>query len=199
MTSPDHPQTSTADAKAALRGQYLQRRDAAADVAGLAAGGTAGRNLLRDIDLADAAVVSAYWPIRSELDPRPLMAELVERGHPCALPVIAGPDAPLEFRAWQPGDELNDGPFGTAQPKLDAPLIVPNVVIVPLVAFDELGHRLGYGGGYYDRTLAALRRTSAVLAIGFAYAGQEVTALPVEAFDQKLDWIVTEKRTRAVE
>jgi len=197
MTSTDTPHTPTISDKAALRRRYLQRRDAAAAAALGTAGDLAMRNLLRGIELSDGAVVSAYWPMRSELDPRPTMLELAKRGHACALPVIVARDAALEFRAWRSGDTLIDGPFGTTEPLPTAPQVIPDVVIVPLAAFDERGHRLGYGGGYYDRTLAGLRQRATVLAVGFGYADQEVEALPVDAFDQRLDWIVTEKETRA--
>jgi len=205
MTSADtpiNPPPQNADPapsadKAELRRRYLVQRDEAAATAGADAGLQACRQALANIDFPVGAVVSAYWPIRSELDPRPLLSELAARGCRCALPVIVERDAALEFRAWRDGVALVDGPFGTAEPAADAPVVVPDIVIVPLVAFDPVGHRLGYGGGYYDRTLAALRDKSKVVAIGYAYAGQAVEALPVDAFDQRLDWLVTEESVRS--
>jgi 5-formyltetrahydrofolate cyclo-ligase len=154
-------------------------------------------HFLAAIELAPNAVVAAYWPMRNELDPRPLMTALGARGCRCALPVIVAPEAPLMFRSWRPGDALDVGLFDTRQPTPEAAALEPDVVIAPLVAFDESGHRLGYGGGYYDRTLEKLRRGAGALAVGYAYAGQLVAALPQGQFDQKLDWLVSDKGVRA--
>lgn len=138
-------------------------------------------------------VISGYWPIRDEIDPRPLLDRLATRGHPLALPVVGAPDASLVFRAWTKDDTLMPGPFGTRTPGDDAREVTPRVVIVPLLAFDAAGWRLGYGGGYYDRTLAGLRRgPGAVLAIGVAYQDQRVDAVPRAPYDERLDWVVTE-------
>ncbi len=138
-------------------------------------------------------VISGYWPIRDEIDPRPLLDSLAARGHALALPVVGPPDAPLVFRAWTKGDTLLPGPFGTRTPSAEARELTPRVVIVPLLAFDAAGYRLGYGGGYYDRTLAGLRRgPGAVLAIGVAYPDQRVDAVPRAPYDERLDWVVTE-------
>jgi 5-formyltetrahydrofolate cyclo-ligase len=184
--------------KAELRQTCLNRRDQAARQAGTDAAQNALRHFLADVAISPQAVISAYWPMRGELDPVPLITELVGRGHACALPVITGRDAALEFRSWQPGDDLDSGPFGTREPRSGARVLVPDVLIVPLVAFDRHGHRLGYGGGYYDRTLAALRKASDVMAVGYAYAGQEMDELPQDPFDQGLDWLVTEQAARVV-
>ena len=138
-------------------------------------------------------VISGYWPIRDEIDPRPLLDRLAARGHPLALPVVGAPDAPLVFRAWAKDDTLMPGPFGTRTPGDEARELAPRVVIVPLLAFDAAGYRLGYGGGYYDRTLAELRRgPGAVLAVGVAYQDQRVDAVPRAPYDERLDWVVTE-------
>lgn len=138
-------------------------------------------------------VISGYWPIRDEIDPRPLLDSLAARGHPLALPVVGTPDAPLVFRAWAKDDALVPGPFGTRTPGDEAPEVTPRVVIVPLLAFDAAGWRLGYGGGYYDRTLAGLRRgPGTVLAVGIAYQDQQVDAVPRAPYDERLDWVVTE-------
>ncbi len=135
--------------------------------------------------------------MRDELDAAPLLARLNEIGCTTALPVIGARDQALMFRRWSPGDVLAEASFGTFEPAASADIVVPETVVVPLAAFDGSGNRLGYGGGYYDRTLADLRKSGNVLAVGYAYAGQEVAALPADSFDQRLDWIVTEKGVRA--
>lgn len=141
------------------------------------------------------AAISGYWPMGDELDVKPLLAALDSAGHVVALPIIVGRDAPLAFRRWRPGDALLDGGFGTSVPGSESPPVVPRIVIAPLLAFDRAGFRLGYGGGYYDRTLAALRRAGAVTAIGVAYGDQEVAHVPHGALDQPLDLIATERET----
>ena len=137
--------------------------------------------------------MAGYWPIQGELDPQPLLTELGRRGARCALPAVPGRERPLEFREWTPDDPLVRGEFGTSEPPPDAQVIVPEVLIVPLLAFDKYGFRLGYGGGYYDRTIRSLRRDAKYcLAVGFAYAGQEVDTVPHDETDERLDWVVTE-------
>ena len=142
--------------------------------------------------------VSAFWPMGDEIDVRPILAALHARGLAIALPVTAGRGAPLVFRRWRPGDALVDGGFGTSVPSATAEVVVPRTLFVPLLAFDRAGWRLGYGGGYYDRTLATLRAGGPVCAIGVAYAAQEVPDVPHGADDQRLDAIVTERETIAV-
>lgn len=137
------------------------------------------------------AAVAGYLPIRSELDPRPAMAEASARG-PVAVPVIVAKDAPLRFALWTPEMALVPGPFGTLRPE-EPEYITPEIVLVPLVAFDRRGGRLGYGGGFYDRTLEQLRAAGPVHAAGLAYAAQEVEAVPLEPTDQPLDLIITER------
>ncbi len=182
-----------AGAKAALRRAIrLVRREVHAREAGAAALAVAER-FLAEVPLPAEPVVAAYAPIRDELDPLPLLARLHAAGRRCALPVVTGRDRPLGFRAWRPEAGLVAGPFGIAEPGPEAAALIPSVVIVPLLAFDRAGRRLGYGAGFYDRTLAALRRAGPVLAVGIGYAAQEVTAVPVDALDQPLDWIVTER------
>jgi 5-formyltetrahydrofolate cyclo-ligase len=134
--------------------------------------------------------VSGFLPIRTEIDPRPAMATAAEHG-PVAVPVIEGKGRPLRFSRWTPGCALREGPFGAMVPELDD-FIEPEVLVVPLVAFDRAGGRLGYGGGFYDRTLEMLRGRRPTRAIGFAYAAQEAEALPLEPTDQPLDMVVTE-------
>ena len=134
--------------------------------------------------------VSGYMPINTEIDPRPAMAEAAAHGH-VGVPVIRGKGQPLVFSRWAPGTPMTEGPFRAQVPQTER-LMTPEIVIVPLVAFDRAGGRLGYGGGFYDRTLEGLRAQRATLAIGFAFAAQQADGLPLEPTDQPLDMIVTE-------
>ena len=134
--------------------------------------------------------LSGFMPIRTEIDPRPAMAEASAHGV-VGVPVIVGADQPLRFARWTPDAAMIDGPFG-AQIPLNEDFFEPEILIVPLLAFTRNGDRLGYGGGFYDRSLAQLRARRATLAIGFAFAGQEVAELPLEPTDEPLDMIVTE-------
>lgn len=136
-------------------------------------------------------VIAAYMPIRTEISPLLAMAEMAAFG-PICVPVIQGRGQALRFREWAPDCTLVDGPFGAKVPAA-GDWLIPEVLIVPLVAFDRSGGRLGYGGGYYDRTLQGLRAAAPVLAVGFAYAAQEAESLPLEPTDQPLDVIVTER------
>jgi 5-formyltetrahydrofolate cyclo-ligase len=137
-------------------------------------------------------VLAGYMPMRTEIDPLPAMA--AHQGVVC-VPVIMGAGQALRFREWSPGCTMLPGEFGALIPAEGA-WVEPEVLIVPLVGFDARGYRLGYGGGFYDRTLEALRRRGPVLAVGFAFAGQEMAEVPIEATDQKLDVIVTETGIR---
>lgn len=134
--------------------------------------------------------VSGFMPIRTEIDPRPAMAEASAQGM-VGVPVIAAEGQPLKFAQWSPEMVMVAGPFGAAVPQIPE-YFEPEILIVPLLSFDRRGGRLGYGGGFYDRTLEMLRARRATLAIGFTFAGQEVNAAPVEATDQPLDLVVTE-------
>ena len=169
----------------------VARAEAAAEDPVAAGYALCGR-VLPAIDFPGGCVVSAYWPIGSEIDPRPLMIHLHEHGHPIALPVTPARGNPLVFRAWRPDDTLEAAGFGTRVPLAYQPELTPRVLIVPLLAFDRSGYRLGYGGGYYDRTLARLRESGPVLAVGVAYATQEVAQVLRDGSDQPVDWIVTE-------
>lgn len=140
--------------------------------------------------------VAGYWPIGDELDVRPLLTALSQRGVTTALPVVVEPRRPLEFRAWAPGQPLEAGAHGTWHPCADAQPVVPDCLLVPLLAFDDDGHRLGYGGGYYDRTIQALRAHTRLVAIGVAYAAQRLDAVPHDDNDQILDCVVTESGVR---
>jgi len=173
--------------KAAARRAALARRKAAQDAG---AARRANECLLELLAPHLGRPVSGYMPIRTEIDPRPAMRELARHG-PVGVPVIQGPGLPLEFHRWTPEAEMRKGPFGAPVPARAEPL-EPGVVILPLVAFDARGCRLGYGGGFYDRTLERLRACRPLLAVGLAYAAQQADELPVEDTDQPMDAVVTE-------
>lgn len=171
----------------------LRVRARAARAGAFAASGVgAGERLAALAAGLPPGLVAGYWPMSEEIDPRPLLAELARLGRALALPVVVERDRHLDFRTWSPGDELEPGDHGTFHPFASAPLVIPDVVLVPLLAFDRRGYRLGYGGGYYDRTLEGLRRAAHVTTIGVAFAAQEVAAVPHDGHDQRLDWVATE-------
>jgi 5-formyltetrahydrofolate cyclo-ligase len=178
-----------AEAKAALRVTAKAARDTFAKAG---AADAIARAIAASALVEPGAKVSHYLAVGSEMDPAPTVAALAARGHACLLPVVVARGQPLLFRRWSPGDPLVAGPLGTRMPHQDAPIEQPDVLLTPLLAFDAAGYRLGYGGGYYDRTLHALRATRTVLAIGLAYAGQEVASVPRHAGDEPLDAVATE-------
>ena len=137
-------------------------------------------------------IIAGYWPMADEIDVRPLLAELHDQGRTLVLPVVVGSGKPLIFRRWQPEMALQDGIFSTRHPGAEAAEEVPGLLLVPLLAFDGRGARLGWGGGFYDRTLAQLRAAGPVIAVGVAYHGQRVERVPQSPEDQPLDWIVTD-------
>lgn len=179
--------------KDALRRLARATREAAARGDPTGAALALARHFLAGLSLAPDAIVAGYWPTQGEIDPRPLMRALAGRGHGLALPVIAAKAAPLIFRRWDGATLPPAGRFGIPAPDAAAPEIRPDVILVPLLAFDARGHRLGYGGGYYDRTLAGWRAGGGGLAIGLAFAAQQVDELPTEPTDQPLDGIATER------
>ena len=179
------------DAKAALRAKAGRRRaglDPAGRVAGARRVAAAG---LPFLDLGSCRVIAGYRAIGEEFEPLPLLEMLFEEGHTIALPVVEAPGKPLVFRRWQPDDRLEVGAFDVPVPTSDKPRLEPDLLLVPMLTFDRLGYRLGYGAGFYDRTLASLRAGRPVVAVGLAFAEQEVDAVPHDAFDERLDWIVT--------
>lgn len=149
-------------------------------------------NFMKAVRVPAGAIVSGYWPGRSELDIRPLMEALHRKGHPIGLPVVTGRGNPLVFREWAPGDALETKPFGLQEPPASAAEVTPRVLLVPFLAFDREGYRIGYGAGYYDRTLAKLRAQGAVLAVGVGYSAQQTERLPHDGHDERLDRVVTE-------
>lgn len=151
---------------------------------------------LQRIGLPPAADIAAYWPIRNEFDPRPAIDRLRADGHRIALPVVSGPDG-LEFRLWNPQDDLEPAVFGIRVPPVRAGRIDPDVLLMPLAAFDRRGGRIGYGAGYYDRAIERIEARNTTLRIGLAFAVQEVDRVPIEPHDQLLHFVVTEAETVA--
>jgi 5-formyltetrahydrofolate cyclo-ligase len=187
------------DDKRALRAQAIAARRLAHQLDGAGAAARVAALALSAVPFARGAIVAGYWPIGEELDVRPLLSELAARGHVTSLPVVTARRASLIFRRWREGDGLEPGAHGILAPSSDAPTVDPDVLIVPLVAFDASGYRLGYGGGYYDRTLASLRASKKILAVGVGFAVQEFPRLPRGPDDQRLDWIVSEIAARPID
>jgi 5-formyltetrahydrofolate cyclo-ligase len=184
--------SSSTTAKAELRREAIGRRDAlpAAERA-LAAETIAARAF--PVAVKPGAIVAGFMPMKSEINPLPLLRKLAAAGARLALPVVAGHGKPLIMRAWAFGEALAAGVWGIREPEPTAPEVAPDVVIVPLLAFDRAGQRIGYGAGYYDLTLAALRARQAVVAIGVGFAAQEIAAVPATPHDAPLDIVLTER------
>ncbi len=174
-----------------LRVAALARRDALS-VQERASAALAIAAQMPPLDITPSTVVAGYAPIRSEIDPVQLMQKLAGRGASLALPAISARNAALAFRQWRPGDALVRGLFGISEPPASALEVIPDIVLVPLAAFDRAGHRVGYGGGYYDRTFARLRQVKPVIAIGLAFAVQEIPQVPALSHDVRLDFVLTE-------
>ncbi len=159
-----------------------------------AAGQGQAAELLADVLAAfSKETLASYMPMHTEIDP---LSTMTAHQGPVGVPVIMGKDTALRFREWSAGCALEKGDFGAMIP-VEGAWITPRVLIVPLLAFDARGYRLGYGGGFYDRTLEGLRAAGPVTAIGFAFSAQEVAAVPIEITDQRLDLIVTEAGVRS--
>ena len=181
--------------KALARVHARAARRAAHGEAGAAAGQRLAGNLMGAADrlgLVGGAAVAGYWAAGTEISLLPLLERLDVLGVQCLLPVVTGAEKPLVFRAWRPGNALHRGPHGILQPGPEMAAMDPEVMLLPLVAYDDEEFRLGQGGGYYDRTLAVLRKKSPVVAVGVAYAAQRLPRVPRDGHDQRLDWIVTE-------
>ncbi len=182
--------------KKTLRRNALAARAMMAHATGPVAAQRLAERVMELLERLPGGIVAGYMPVRHEIDVRPLMERIAKSGRTLVLPVVKRRDTPLAFREWAPGDPLREGEFGVPVPLPERPERRPGILVVPLVAFDRDGFRLGYGGGYYDRTLAALRAGGeAVTAIGVAYSGQEMDRVPQEETDQPLDWIVTDRQT----
>ena len=143
--------------------------------------------------ITPGAIVSGFSPLKSEINPVPLMRKLVDAGARLALPVVAGKGKPLIMRAWAFGEPLDSGVWGIREPKPSAPEVAPDIMLVPLLAFDRAGQRIGYGAGYYDMTIAKLRALKPVTAVGIAFAVQEIGSVPVTPRDARLDLVLTER------
>jgi len=185
------------DDKRILRGTMLAWRATLAEADRRAAADGLLATITRERPFEGAAVVSGFWPIKEEIDVRPLLIELFNRGCQLALPVVTGKGQRLLFRAWRPGDSLEAGVFGTLQPSAKRETVEPEALLVPLLACDQDGWRLGYGGGFYDRTLAALRAKNKITAVGVGFDGQLIPNVPHGPQDQRLDWLLTDQRACA--
>src|ERR1043166_8999533 len=177
-----------APSKADLRSAALAARDALGDKKREAASNKIAKRGL-PIEIAAGTVVSGYSPIRNEIDPAPLMLKLALAGARLALPVVNARGKSLIFRAWSPNDRLVLGSLGIPEPSPAAAELIPNIMLVPLAAFDRAGHRIGYGAGHYDVTLAHLRKAKAISGIGLAFAVQEIKAVPMQPHDVALDYV----------
>jgi len=185
------PSRKSNQSKQELRAVALAARDALSSEQRLAAvEAIAARGL--PFELPQGAVVAGYSPIRSEVDPLPLMRRLAANGARLALPAVTSRGQSLIFRAWSPNERLLLGPLGIPEPSPAAAEVVPDVMLVPLAAFDRLGHRIGYGAGYYDYTFSHLRKIKAIAGIGLAFAVQEIAAVPALSHDVALDYVLTE-------
>jgi 5-formyltetrahydrofolate cyclo-ligase len=196
MAEPDRMRDSAlaalVDTKARLRREALARRDALPPQPRQAAAeAIAAREF--PVDIEPGVWVSGFSPIGSEINPLPLMRRLVGRGARLALPVVMGRGQPLVMRAWALGEPLGKGQWGIREPRAGAPEVKPDILLVPLAAFDRTGHRIGYGAGYYDLTLATLRAHKPVLAVGIAFAAQEIAAVLATGRDVRLDLVLTER------
>jgi 5-formyltetrahydrofolate cyclo-ligase len=177
--------------KKRLRTEAKSRRQAAFERHRNSAGETIAAQGLPFIHALRPQVVSGFSSIDDEIDVGPLMARLSDDGFALALPVIDGKGKPLVMRAWKPGEPLQQKTWGIEEPLPDAPEVHPDIVLVPLLAFDAEGYRLGYGGGFYDRTLVKLRAMKPIIAIGVAYDEQRVDVVPRGRYDEPVDWMLT--------
>jgi 5-formyltetrahydrofolate cyclo-ligase len=180
--------------KEVLRSEAMRQRSAIAQADRADAARLAADHFLDAVPLGSGQVVALYWPIRDEIDCKPILTKLMDSGQPVCLPVVNGEDEPLELRLWEPGQPLYPSGFGTLAPPEGAPIVEPDIVVIPLLGFDRHGTRLGYGKGYYDRTLAKMNTLP--LLVGFAFADQELDFIPRASHDVPLDILITEKGAR---
>ncbi|HEY5280277.1 MAG TPA: 5-formyltetrahydrofolate cyclo-ligase [Pseudolabrys sp.] len=183
---------SISDQKTELRNATFAKRDAMlAEERQRGAETIAARPF--PLRLAPGTIVSGFMPLKSEINPLPLLKKLADAGAKLALPAIAGRGKPLTMRAYAFGDEFARGQWGIREPKPEQPEVFPDVLIVPLACFDRAGHRIGYGAGYYDMTIHRLRTMKKVVAVGIAFAAQEIARVPATDRDERLDLVLTEK------
>jgi 5-formyltetrahydrofolate cyclo-ligase len=186
----DHAETD--QTKAALRAVVLARRDALPAAERQAAAEAIARRAF-PLNVASGTIVAGFMPMKSEINPLPLMRKLADAGAQLALPAIAGRGKPLIMRTWAFGALLKSGQWGIREPTADAAEVAPDILIVPLAAFDRTGHRIGYGAGYYDMTIRSLRARKKALAIGIGFAVQEIGEVPATERDERLDLVLTER------
>ena len=182
--------SSIAAQKRLLRNEAAKRRDAAAtsnDIGAKLIGAFDGT-----FNPPRGAAISGYYPIGNEANILPLLKALRDKGYDVLLPVVLEPKTPLEFRRWLASSDMREGPYGILEPGPDAKAVRPDLILAPLLAFDRNGNRLGYGGGFYDMSIKAIRKHQPVSAVGVAYAAQQIKAVPHDAYDTSLDWIITE-------
>jgi 5-formyltetrahydrofolate cyclo-ligase len=188
MTRP----ASTENTKTELRQQALGRRDALPAAERMAAAEAIAKRGL-PVMVSPGAIVSGFFPMKSEISPLPLLKRLADAGAKLALPVVAGRGKPLIMRAFAFGNELDSGVWGIREPKPEAPEVDPDILIVPLAAYDRTGHRIGYGAGYYDMTITRLRKLKPITALGIAFSVQEIPTVPATEHDARLDFVLTER------
>jgi 5-formyltetrahydrofolate cyclo-ligase len=179
------------DAKAGLRLKAHATRAAIPNSGRADAARAAARHFFEAVPLAPGQIVAGYWRIKDEMDCQPILVQLMDSLQPVCLPVVVGDEQPLELRLWEQGTPLYEAGFGTLAPSELAPRVEPDVIIMPLLGFDRRGTRLGYGGGYYDRTLERLSKRPRL--VGLAFAAQQLATVPREPHDVPLDIVVTEE------
>jgi len=180
------------DAKAQLRAALRARRDALPPGERQAAAEAIAARTF-PLPVGPSTIVSGFMPLKSEINTLPLLEKLAGAGASLALPVVVGRGKPLIMRAWRWGEPLDAGVWGIREPRPEAPEVEPDILLVPLLAFDRRGQRIGYGAGYYDMTIARLRTHKPITAIGIAFAAQEVANVPANGFDAPLDLVLTER------
>jgi 5-formyltetrahydrofolate cyclo-ligase len=190
----DLSQADTAKSKESHRTAALALRDALPAAARAAAAESIASRAF-PVKIAPGTIVSGFSPMKTEINPIPLMRKLSDAGASLALPAIAGRGHPLIMRAWKFNDPFKSGQWGIREPMPEAPEVAPDILIVPLACFDRAGHRIGYGAGYYDMTINALRAKKPIVAIGIAFAAQEISKVPATARDARLDLVLTERET----
>jgi 5-formyltetrahydrofolate cyclo-ligase len=178
-------------AKRAMRAEMERARSALSAANRVAGADALNKTGIGFVSPSPRAVISGYAAIGDELNLWPLLETLAASGHPIALPVTVCKGEPLIFRAWEPGTALRTGSFSVPVPDEDASELTPEILLVPLLAFDDEGFRLGYGAGFYDRTLSGLRSRGRITAIGIAFDEQRLEAVPHDAYDEALDWVLT--------
>ncbi|WP_299343580.1 5-formyltetrahydrofolate cyclo-ligase [uncultured Maritalea sp.] len=186
--------TDLSRAKSDMRDAAHQKRAALSPSFRAEAALAAAETFTASVPIKSGQIVSLYWAIRDELSTEPLLVQLMDEGHQVCLPVVLGRDQPLEFRLWEAGQPLAPSGFGTLAPQAGAPVVVPDVMVLPMLGFDANGNRLGYGAGFYDRTIDQIEKP--LILVGYAFSAQEVDVMPAEPHDKPLDMVVSEAGVR---